>query len=230
MHLRVFLTTAVALLPAVLFQTTPAEAQVAARTYKFTCVVERTLTDNTFGSLQRPVVCSVVGTFSSMRLVAGMRERQVRYRSAACLIATGATRCEGVISHPAEGDFRITAVTPARSLLTEAEVQTGALPVPNSPEVRSFSLGYEVRHLFAFPQVANGFYNASSPCDVNGDGNVSPLDVLALANLLNANGNSRINLSSYQPQPGSPKYPDTNNDWFVDDFDHRTVVGCLNSR
>jgi hypothetical protein len=230
MHHRLFVAAAVALLPAVLFHATPAGAQTA-RTYKFTCSVERTLTDTTFGSLQRSVVCPVVATFSSTRVVAGTRERQLRYVSAACLIPTGATKCEGTFLQPAQADLRILAVTTSRSLLNEAETLSGALPLSNSfPEVRTTFAGYEVRHAYAFPQVGNRFHNANSPCDVNGDGSVSPLDVLALVNFHNANGNNRINLSSFQPQPGSPQFPDPTNDWFSDDNDYRAVVGCLNSR
>lgn len=77
-----------------------------------------------------------------------------------------------------EPDFRVTAVTTARSLLNEAETQAGGLSIPSSPEVRQTSSGYEVRHTYIFPQVANKFHNASSPCDINGDGAVNPLDML----------------------------------------------------
>lgn len=230
MHLRIVLTTAVALLPAVLVHTMPAEAQVGTSNYKFTCVVDQILPNNTFGSLQRPVVCPVAVSFSQRRLGVGMGQRQVRNISAACLIPKGETRCEGTFSPPNEPDLRVAIVTTARSLLNEAETLAGALSIPNSPEVRQTASGYEVRHTYAFPQVANKFHNASSPCDINGDGAVNPLDMLALVDFQNANSNRRINLSSFQPQPGSPRFLDPNNDWFCDDADYRVVVGCLNSR
>jgi len=73
--------------------------------------------------------------------------------------------------------------------------------------------------------------------DVNGDGVISPLDVLYLVNLLNREGSHELTLGStpqqgIHPRDGSPiyLYPDVNGDFRVTPLDVLLVISWLNSR
>jgi hypothetical protein len=73
---------------------------------------------------------------------------------------------------------------------------------------------------------ANPYQNASNPLDVNGDGFVSPIDVLQLVNYLNFNGGGRL------PFPVAfaiPPYLDVDGDGSVGPLDVLTVINYINS-
>jgi hypothetical protein len=81
----------------------------------------------------------------------------------------------------------------------------------------------------AAPQYENYTYtNPNDPMDVNGDGNLTPLDVLWVIDLLNDNGNSYA-LETFRSEaiPRSP-FPDTSGDLVVSPLDALLVVDALN--
>jgi hypothetical protein len=76
-------------------------------------------------------------------------------------------------------------------------------------------------------------YNAESPADVDGDESLSPLDALALINLLNTQGGGDIR--SFARSAGaqgessqSASYYDTNNDGYISPLDVLFVINQLN--
>lgn len=71
----------------------------------------------------------------------------------------------------------------------------------------------------------NPFTNLSNNLDVNGDGFVSPIDVLQVVNYLNTPGNPPA-LSL--PATGAPPYLDVNGDGFVTPVDVLMIVNYLN--
>lgn len=71
------------------------------------------------------------------------------------------------------------------------------------------------------------WHNPANGNDVNNDGSVTPLDVLAIVNLLNVDFVRNLSLQT----PFNPsRYIDTNNDAFLSPLDVLVVVNFLNSR
>ena len=73
---------------------------------------------------------------------------------------------------------------------------------------------------------ANPYQNASNRLDVNGDGFVSPIDVLQLVNYLNFNGGGRLPFPVTLP---IPPYLDVDGDGSVGPLDVLTVINYINS-
>ena len=72
----------------------------------------------------------------------------------------------------------------------------------------------------------NPYNNPSNRLDVNGDGGVSPLDVLQLVNYINANGAGLLPF----PAQNTPPYLDVDGNGFVDPLDVITVINYINAR
>ena len=68
------------------------------------------------------------------------------------------------------------------------------------------------------------WHNATNPKDVDGDGSVSPLDVLTIVNYLNAFGSGPVGTSS------PPPYLDVDSDNFVSPLDALVVINFINSQ
>lgn len=78
-------------------------------------------------------------------------------------------------------------------------------------------------------------YNAESPADVDGDESLSPLDALALINLLNTQGGGDIrsfarSAEAQGESSQSASYYDTNNDGYISPLDVLLVINQLNLR
>ena len=73
----------------------------------------------------------------------------------------------------------------------------------------------------------NPYTNPTNRLDVNGDGGVSPLDVLQLVNYINLNGSGRL---PFPPAIAPPPYLDVDNDGFVGPLDVVTVINFINSQ
>jgi len=74
--------------------------------------------------------------------------------------------------------------------------------------------------------VVSIYQNPRNRFDVDGEGTVSPLDVLVLINLLNSQGPSL----QVDGLPGPPAYVDVNADNRVDPLDVLDVINHINSR
>jgi hypothetical protein len=75
--------------------------------------------------------------------------------------------------------------------------------------------------------VPNVWHNAGEPCDVDGDGEIAPADVLALINYLNVNpGQSALPLGSRVPAA----FCDVNNDRACTAIDVLAVINRLNAQ
>lgn len=72
----------------------------------------------------------------------------------------------------------------------------------------------------------NPYNNQSNRLDVNGDGGVSPLDVLQLVNYINANGSGLLPF----PPISTPPFLDVDADGFVGPLDVVTVINFINAR
>ena len=75
----------------------------------------------------------------------------------------------------------------------------------------------------------NPYTNSSNKLDVNGDGGVSPLDVLQLINYLNPPGPGSGPLP-FPPQFTPPPYYDVDGDGFVSPLDVLTVINFINTQ
>jgi hypothetical protein len=73
----------------------------------------------------------------------------------------------------------------------------------------------------------NPYTNPSNRLDVNGDGGVSPLDVLQLVNYINANGTGRL---PFPPSFTPPPYLDVDGNGFISPLDVVTVINFINSQ
>ncbi|MCY2983095.1 MAG: pre-peptidase C-terminal domain-containing protein [Planctomycetota bacterium] len=73
---------------------------------------------------------------------------------------------------------------------------------------------------------SNPYNNPSNRLDVNGDGGVSPLDVLQLVNYINANGSGLLPF----PAQNTPPYLDVNGNGFADPLDVITVINYINAQ
>ncbi len=71
----------------------------------------------------------------------------------------------------------------------------------------------------------DSWHNQSNPYDVNGDGEVTPMDVLALINHLNAHGSGPLPST---PEP--PPYLDVNNNGHITPSDVLAVINYLNTK
>ena len=73
----------------------------------------------------------------------------------------------------------------------------------------------------------NPYTNPSNRLDVNGDGGVSPLDVLQLVNYINFNGSGQLPFpTNFTPPP----FLDVDSDGFVGPLDVVTVINFINSQ
>ncbi len=73
----------------------------------------------------------------------------------------------------------------------------------------------------------NPYTNPSNKLDVNGDGGVSPLDVLQLVNYINFNGSGQL---PFPVTTAPPPYLDVDGDGFVGPLDVITVINFINSQ
>ena len=73
----------------------------------------------------------------------------------------------------------------------------------------------------------NPFQNPAGQLDVNGDGNVTPIDAFQIVNALNRSG-GEIDLSVSPTPVGLPLFPDVNGDGSVTPSDAFTVINALN--
>ena len=73
----------------------------------------------------------------------------------------------------------------------------------------------------------NPYTNPSNRLDVNGDGGVSPLDVLQLVNYINVNGSGAL---PFPVATTPPPYLDVDGDGFVGPLDVITVINYINSQ
>jgi hypothetical protein len=75
-------------------------------------------------------------------------------------------------------------------------------------------------------QVRSIWQNPDDPNDINGDGRVSPLDLLLLLNELSKKGSRELEL----PSPGDAPFPyfDANGDGFASPKDALNLINCLN--
>ncbi|MCU0707444.1 MAG: right-handed parallel beta-helix repeat-containing protein [Pirellula sp.] len=74
-------------------------------------------------------------------------------------------------------------------------------------------------------QVRSAFFNVNNPYDVDFDGFVSPLDVLALINDINANGSRRLPTNVPDTRP----YLDPNNNGSIEPLDVLMIINFINS-
>jgi hypothetical protein len=74
---------------------------------------------------------------------------------------------------------------------------------------------------------ANPYTNATNALDVNGDGSVSPIDVLQLVNYLNFNGSGPL---PFPTTLSTPPYLDVNGDGYITPLDVLTVINYINAR
>ena len=74
---------------------------------------------------------------------------------------------------------------------------------------------------------ANPYTNQANPLDVNGDGGVSPLDVLQIVNYLNFNGSGAL---PFPPAVAPPPFLDVNGDGAVTPLDALMVINFINGR
>jgi len=75
-------------------------------------------------------------------------------------------------------------------------------------------------------QVRSIWQNPDDPDDINGDGRITPLDVLLLLNELSKKGSRELPLPSPGEEP--PPYYDVNGDGFISPLDPLGVINCLN--
>lgn len=75
-------------------------------------------------------------------------------------------------------------------------------------------------------QVRSMWQNPDNPNDTNGDGRISPLDLLLVLNELSKNGSRELPL----PSPGDAPFPyfDVNGDGFASPKDALNLINCLN--
>jgi len=74
---------------------------------------------------------------------------------------------------------------------------------------------------------SNPWHNYLLPCDVNGDGEVTPSDVLDIINDINRNGSRQLPMPP--PANATPFYPDVNDDnQWVTPQDVLDVINCIN--
>lgn len=175
--------------------------------------------------MNRPVVCPLGALFRKV----GKFERTEVSRSAACLIRSGQTNCTGSISFPLDSSYRLDRLVTTKSLLRDTEIASGAIPASDlSPEVVTSADGtVRVSYKYTFPGFKNPYHNADNPCDIDANGEVNPLDALALANFLNAN-NLKVNLGSHDPKGATADLVDPTNNFVSDKADYDMVLGCLN--
>lgn len=72
------------------------------------------------------------------------------------------------------------------------------------------------------------FTNPNNPYDVNGDGFVTPLDVLLIVNDVNANGSRPLAGGGSGEAGGTRIYPDVNRDKYVSPIDALLIINVLN--
>jgi len=82
--------------------------------------------------------------------------------------------------------------------------------------------------LVLLDSISDGWHNLNSAFDVDGDETVSPLDVLALVNEINLNGDRR--LSSASQVDRALAFVDVNDDGGLDPLDVLTLVNEINRR
>jgi hypothetical protein len=72
--------------------------------------------------------------------------------------------------------------------------------------------------------------NPKNAFDVNNDGNISPLDVLAIVNFINIKQEKDEEPSLSGETPGNPNYLDVNGDSFADALDALLIINYMNSK
>ena len=70
--------------------------------------------------------------------------------------------------------------------------------------------------------------NSRHPCDVNGDGSITPDDVLRLINDINSKG-SRDLMAASPPTPSPPPFLDSTGDGWIGPVDVLTVINYINA-
>jgi hypothetical protein len=86
-----------------------------------------------------------------------------------------------------------------------------------------------INHQYFFASPSNPYHNRTTPCDVDGDNRVSPLDMLAL-NEFRRKNRWTVDLLKYEPGNEPFAFVDPTNDWISDWRDEQRVLGCLSRR
>ena len=114
------------------------------------------------------------------------------------------------------GSSKTTAPVALRVRMSSQEVLGPTGPAPDG-EVEDYYVNIN----------RNPYTNPSNRLDVNGDGGVSPLDVLQLVNYINVNGSGAL---PFPVATTPPPYLDVDGDGFVGPLDVITVINYINSQ
>jgi hypothetical protein len=99
-----------------------------------------------------------------------------------------------------------------------------------SPVIDGFATPDLAKATFTTLGNHSAWYNSSLACDVNDDGQITPLDALIVINKLNADGSHALRQpGDALPTPGVGKYWDVNNDGSVSPLDALQVIDSINS-
>ncbi len=112
------------------------------------------------------------------------------------------------------GNYRVQVVPPIGSMVTGAAIQSVTLASGEAVSQIDFGLA-----TFVSP-----WQNPQNPNDVNGDGQVSPIDVLLVINAINAQGSRMLSSGDI-----APPYLDANGDGFVSPIDALRVINAIES-
>lgn len=113
-------------------------------------------------------------------------------------------------------------------------VSMGCVYQFNSPEVLTSNfrgLDLITKHRWVCPSVTsstNRYYNQENPCDVNGDGRITPRDIQLFMGFQRRYGND-VNLRTHSGE-NSPSFVDVNNDWRANWEDIRLLYLCIQRR
>jgi len=202
-----------------IFVSSPARADL-----EFSCTVEKSDDGVKYGPMGRRLMCPM--TIQVSRDGTGSESTY----ATSCIIDVKDSSCRGVAVLPS--DAKIIAVATTASLLRDEEVVTGAIPASKDMPYARLSedkTSATVEHRYIFPIPHNFYHNSTKPCDINKDGRVSPLDMLALNEFRRKNG-WNVNLMKYESKGEAVPAVDPTNDWWGDWKDERAVLNCLNGR
>lgn len=191
---------------------------------QFVCTVEKTFDGVKYVPMERQLACPI-----SVRLLSDNNGKEVTQASS-CIIDQKSTVCRGTVKIAA--GVKIKSVSTAPSLLRDDEITAGA--VPASPELPLAQLSEDqviatLKHGYFFPTPNNRFHNSTTPCDVDGDGRVSPLDLLVL-NEFRRKNSWTVDLLKFDSRGEKVPFVDPTNNWVSDWRDEQAVLKCLNSR
>jgi hypothetical protein len=191
---------------------------------QFTCTVEKTSDGTTFVAMGRKLACPLSVQYS-------LNDSDKEYTMASsCIINAKNLSCRGVVDLPAKA--RVQSVSTGPSLLNDEEITTGATPASKDMPLTQLSGDKKtatIKHQYFFASPSNNYYNRTTPCDVDGDNRVSPLDMLAL-NEFRRKNRWTVDLIKYEQGNEAVAFVDPTNDWISDWRDEQRILGCLNKR